>query len=97
MYFVVEHIDQLCNMSPSDSCFIQVISGNDKCHPKLTQPSLIYYNDFNKGYIFVVDHSEGFHLEIKQIEAFINKHKKVYVLDKKFHSYFLEITNCIDL
>ena len=97
MYFVVEHIDQLCNMSPSDSCFIQVIAGNDKCHPKLTQPSLIYYNDFNKGYIFVVDHSEGFHLDIKQIEAFINKHKKVYVLDKKFHSYFLDIANCVDL
>lgn len=97
MYFVVEHIDQLSQMSPSDSCFIQAISCNDNCHPKLSSLSLIYYNDFKKGYIFVVNHSEGFHLELDLIQQFINKHKKVYVLDKKFHSYFLSLDNCIDL
>jgi len=97
MYFVVEHIDQLSQMSPSDSCFIQAISGNDNCHPTLSSLSLIYYNDFKKGYIFVVNHSEGFHLELNPIQTFINSHKKVYVLDKKFHSYFLNLDNCIDL
>lgn len=97
MYFVIESIDQLANMSPSDSCFIQVVSGNDKCHPKLSNTSLIYYNDFNKGYIFVIDHCEGFSLEIKQVEQFINSHKKVYLLDKKYHSYFLDLQNCVDV
>jgi hypothetical protein len=84
-------------MSPSDSCFIQVVSGNDKCHPKLSNVSLIYYNDFSKGYIFVVDHCEGFSLEIKQVQQFINCHKKVYLLDKKYHSYFLDLQNCVDV
>jgi len=97
MYFVIESIDQLANMSPSDSCFIQVVSGNDKCHPKLSNVSLIYYNDFSKGYIFVVDHCEGFSLEIKQVQQFINCHKKVYLLDKKYHSYFLDLQNCVDV
>jgi len=97
MYFVVEHIDQLSQMLPSDSCFIQAVSGNDNCHPKLSNLSLIYYNDFKKGYIFVIDHSEGFSLKKNQVESFINSHKKVYVLDKKFHSYFLDLSNCIDL
>jgi len=97
MYFVVEHIDQLSQMSPSDSCFIQAICLNDSYHPKLTSLSLIYYNDFKKGYIFVVNHSEGFHLELDKIETFISQHSKVYVLDKKYHSYFLNTKNYIDL
>jgi len=97
MYFVVEHIDQLSQMTPSDSCFIQAIPLNDNYHPKLSSLSLIYYNDFKKGYIFVVNHSEGFHLELDRIETFISQHKKVYVLDKKFHSYFLNTENYIDL
>ena len=97
MYFVVEHIDQLDQMSPSDSCFIQVISHNDLYHPKLTNLSLIYYNDFDKGYIFVINHCEGLSLETKSINKFISNHKKVYLLDKKYHSYFIDVENCIDL
>jgi hypothetical protein len=97
MYFIIEDIDQLSKMRPERACFIQVVSGNDRYHPILTNTSLIYYNNFSKGYIFVVDHSEGFHLEIKQIEDFINQHEKVYLLDKKYHSYFLDTSNCIDI
>jgi len=97
MYFVIEDIDQLSQMLPERACFIQVVSGNDRYHPNLTNLSLIYYNNFSKGYIFVVDHSEGLHLGIKEIEDFINLHEKVYLLDKKYHSYFFNINNCIDV
>lgn len=97
MYFIIESIDQLSQMSPSDSGYVQVISGNDNCHPKLTNVSLIYYNNFCKGYIFVIDHTEGFSLPKDIVESFINSHKKIYVLDSKFHKYFLNCNNLIDL
>ena len=97
MYFVIEDVNQLAQLQPEQSCFIQVISGNDKFHPKLSTTSLIYYNNFSKGYIFVVDHCEGFNLDLSKIQDFINSHQKVYLLDKKYHSYFLDIKNCIDV
>jgi len=97
MYFVIEHIDQLSQMHSNDACFIQAIPLNDEYHPKLTDLSLIYYNDFKKGYIFVINHSEGFSLDKSLVEQYINAHKKVYVLDKKFHSYFLDSYQYIDL
>ena len=97
MYFIVETQDQLCQLSPKDNCFIQVIPSSDRYHPRLSRCSLVYYNNGAKGFIFPVNHSEGFSLEIAQIESFINAHKKVYLLDRKFHSYFLNIANSVDL
>jgi hypothetical protein len=97
MYFIIETSDQLSRLSPSDSCFIQVISSSDRYHPVLSRCSLVYYNDGAKGYIFPVNHSEGFSLEVAQIQSFINSHQKVYLLDKKFHSYFLDLQNVVDL
>ena len=97
MYFIIETSQQLSKLSPSDSCFIQVVSSSDRYHPRLSRCSLVYYNDGAKGYIFPVNHSEGFSLEIAQIQCFINSHKKVYLLDRKYHSYFLQIDNAIDL
>ena len=97
MYFIVEQIDQLEKMHVQKSCFIQVISANDNYHPQLSSVSLIYYNDFKKGYVFVIDHTEGFSLDKNQVEKFINSHEKVYLLDSKYHSYFLELNNAIDL
>ena len=97
MYFIVENTEQLSEMSHCDSCFVQAVSSNDNYHPKLSSLSLIYYNDFKKGYVFVIDHSEGFSLQLQQVQNFLNLHKKVYVLDKKFHSYFLDTSKYIDL
>jgi len=97
MYFIIETSEQLSKLSPSESCFIQVVSSSDRYHPRLSRCSLVYYNDGAKGYIFPVNHSEGFSLEIAQIQSFINSHKKVYLLDRKFHSYFLQIDNAVDL
>jgi len=97
MYFVIEHIDQLRQMSPSDSCFIQVVTQNDNYHPKLTSSSIVYYNDFKKGYILVIEHSEGLSLQTSDINKFLDQHKTVYLLDEKYHSYFFDLNNAIDL
>jgi hypothetical protein len=97
MYFIIEDKEQLSKLEVSDQAFIQIITSNDYYHPKLTRPSLIYYNNSKKGYIFVLNHSEGFSLDIKLVELFLHKHNKIYLLDKKFHSYFLDLENLIDV
>ena len=97
MYFIVETTDQFSQMKPSEECFVQLIAGNDKYHPKLTYPSLLYYNDGKKGYVFPFKHSEAFSLDLKLVESFLSSHKTVYLIDKKYHSYFLELPNSIDI
>jgi hypothetical protein len=97
MYFIVENIDQFKKLSVKDECFVQLVTGNDRFHPKLTYASLLYYNDGEKGYIFPFKHSEAFSLDFETVHSFLKSHKKVYLLDKKFHSYFLDLPNAIDL
>jgi hypothetical protein len=97
MYFIVENLDQFKKLSVKDECFVQLVTGNDRIHPKLTYPSLLYYNDGEKGYIFPFKHSESFSLDFEEIHSFLKLHKKVYLLDKKFHSYFFDLPNAIDL
>ena len=97
MYFIVESLSQFGNLNIKDECFVQLIAGNDRVHPKLTYPSLLYYHNGEKGYIFPFKHSESFYLDFKMVQEFLKLHKKVYLLDKKFHSYFLDLPNAIDL
>ena len=97
MYFVIENKEQLSRLELSDEAFIQIVTSNDYYHPKLSRASLIYYNNGKKGYVFVINHSEGFSLDIKLVERFLQKHDKIYLLDKKFHSYFLDLPKSIDV
>ena len=97
MYFIVEVEEQLKCLPVEKDCFIQVIPGNDNMHPRLTNTSLIYYRSSEKGYIFPINHSEGFSLNLKNIIDFLSKHERVYVLDAKYHSYFLELKNYVDI
>ena len=97
MYFIIETAQQLSKLPLNDSCFIQVVPSSDRYHPALSRCSLVYYNAGDKGYILPVNHSEGFSLEVARIQSFINSHKKVYLLDKKFHSYYMDIDNAVDL
>jgi uncharacterized pyridoxamine 5'-phosphate oxidase family protein len=97
MYFIIEDKEQLQRLELSDEAFIQIVTSNDYYHPKLSRASLVYYNNGKKGYIFVINHSEGFSLELKLVEDFLKKHTKIYLLDKKFHSYFLDLPNSIDV
>lgn len=97
MYFIIEDKEQLECLEVSDSAFIQVVTSNDYYHPKLARVSLVYYHNSIKGYIFVVNHSEGFSLDLKLVESFLQKHSKIYLLDKKMHSYYLDLPNSIDV
>ena len=97
MYFIIEDKEQLDKLEMSDQAFIQVVTSNDYYHPKLTRVSLIYYNNSKKGYVFVINHEEGFSLDIKLVESFLQKHNKIYLLDSKLHSYFLDLPNSVDV
>lgn len=100
MYYIVETEEQLkylFNKSELNKCFVNIITTNDNCHPSLTRPCLVYYNDGEKGYILPIDHSEAFKLDWEIVRQFICGIEKVYVLDKKFHLYFLPGDNLVDL
>ena len=97
MFYIIETEDQLAKLEPSSNCFIDLVAKSDEIHPHLTSPSIIYYNNFEKGYAFVIDHSEGFSLKLDQVEAFLQKHKKVFLLNGKRHSYYLQLPNSIDV
>lgn len=100
MYYIVETEEQLkylFDKSESNKCFVNVITTNDNRHPSLTKPCLVYYNDGEKGYILPIDHSEAFKLDWEIVRQFIRGIEKVYVLDKKFHLYFLSGDNLIDI
>ena len=97
MYYIVEKSEQLSKLEPSESAFVQLILSNHTHHPKLSSPSLIYYNNGEKGYILAIEHSESFSLSIKQVNEFLKKHTKIYLIDAKYHSYHIDTSNVIDL
>lgn len=97
MYYIIETKDQLQQLPKVDKCFIDLVSLSEEAHPSLTSPCVIYYNDFNKGYIFPINHSEAFPLTIQDIEEFLIDVDKVYLLDYKWHSYFLTIPQAVDV
>ena len=99
MYYIVETKEQL-NYLQQDlpkKCFVNVISQNDNVHPALTKPCLVYYHNGEKGYILPINHNEAFKLEWNEVRTFIASHDNVYVLDKKYHMYFLDHNNLYDL
>jgi len=97
MYFIVETEEQLSQLPRPEKCFVELMALSEHTHPALTTPCVLYYNDFKKGYIIPINHSEAFSLSIDQIQTFLKGIPKIYLLDKKWHSYFLNLTNGIDL
>ena len=97
MYFIIETAEQLSLLPRPEKCFIELMSASEHTHPALTTPCVLYYNDFQKGYIIPINHSEAFSLTTAQIQDFLKEIPKVYLLDKKWHSYYLDLPNSIDL
>ena len=97
MFYIIETREQLEKLEAAPNCFIDLIATGEDIHPALTGTSVIYYNNFDKGFIITVKHSEGFELGKQDIENFLSKHDKVYLLDGKYHSYFLNLPNTVDL
>ena len=67
MHYIIETPEQLEFLkkhSCYDSCFVNIIPGNDLYHPKLIGVSCVYYRcSQTKGYILPVTHTESFNLE----------------------------------
>jgi hypothetical protein len=97
MYFIIETEEQLAQLTKPEKCFIELMSMSEHTHPALTTPCVLYYNDFDKGYIIPINHSEAFSLPVDQIQTFLQGIPKIYLLDKKWHSYYLDLPNSIDL
>lgn len=98
MYYIVETKEQLGQLEGGERCFIDIITLSEDAHPSLTTPSVIYYNNFKKGYILPINHSEGFSLSWEDVSAFIDSHSKIYCLDSKWHSYYVgKPNNLIDV
>lgn len=92
MHFIIELDSQLQQVPITERCFINLIPVNDNKHPILTTPSLLYLHPENtKGYIIVLDHSEGFSLDLKRVIEVLSKYKRIYCLDSKYHSYFIDL------
>lgn len=97
MFYIIETKEQLEQLPTVPNCFIDLIAKSENSHPTLTAPSVIYYNNLQKGFILVLDHSEGFSLSLADVQTFLQKHEKVYLVDAKYHSYFLDLPNHVDL
>jgi hypothetical protein len=97
MYFIIETEEQLSKLVLPEKCFIELVPLSEETHPSLTSPCALYYNDFEKGYIIPINHSETFSIAIEKVQEFLKDVPKVYLLDKKWHSYFLDLPNSIDL
>ena len=97
MHYIVETIDQLKKLPKTDRCYINLIPSSDETHSLLTTPCALYYNDFEKGYIFPINHSEGFSLSLEDIQVLLFDIGKIYLVDKKRHSYFLHLPQAVDL
>jgi hypothetical protein len=97
MYFVIETEEQLLQLPKPEKCFIELMSFSEPTHPHLTSPCVLYYNDFQKGYVITINHSEAFPIPLASIQAFLSTIPKVYLLDKKWHSYYLDLPQGIDL
>lgn len=96
MYFIVETEEQLSKLPKKPSCFVKLITNNDSYHPMVSRPCLVYYNDGDKGYVLCVKHSESFSIGFDKVKQFVESHETVYVLDKKFHSYFFDHSVLVD-
>jgi len=89
-FWIVETQDQLSQLQPQESCYINVIPLSSNYHPILTEVSLIYYKPkYGKGLIFTINHSEGFYLALDKVKEFILKHELIYVLDKKTTAHLI--------
>ena len=97
MYFILETEEQLSRLARAEKCFIDLVSLSEETHPALTSPCVLYYNDFEKGYIIPINHSEGFSVSIERVYEILKDVSKIYLLDKKWHSYFLDLPQAIDL
>lgn len=91
MFWIVENFKQLNKLSYNKSCYVNIIPLNHNYHPLLTSISLIYYRneEEDKGFVFPINHNDGFSIELDLIKEFLLKHQHIYCLKKKELLHFL--------
>lgn len=88
MFYLIESKEQLDKFSEYnlDRCFLEVIHFNPQCHHNLSPVSLVYLKPFRSraGFIFCIDHTEGFKLDIDDVWSLISKKtNQIFVNDGK--------------
>lgn len=88
MFYLIETKDQLDKFSEYnlDRCFLEVIHFNPQCHHLISPVSLVYLKPFRSraGFIFCIDHTEGFKLDIDDVWSLISKKtNQIFVNDGK--------------
>jgi hypothetical protein len=94
VHFIVESEEQLARLKQKTGrCFIHLIPGSDNYHPLLTSPSLLYIRPVSdqKGYIVVLDHSEGISVRNIDLNQLLCNFSEIYCLDGKTHAYFIDL------
>ena len=101
MFYIVEsdaQMNYLCALSRK-GCFVEVISGNDNYHPKLSSTVAVYIRplDHKEGYILPIEHTEGLNLSIDKVQSVLNCFDVKYVVNKKNYLYHFRGKGIIDL
>lgn len=93
MFYIVETREQLDKVIAygNTEVFLDVIPVDDRIHPALNKPSLIYFRPLSakRGFILVIDHMEGFSLSWEDVKCLlIDKIPLIYTIDKKDLLYY---------
>jgi len=104
MFYLIETLEQLKQFEQEehfDDCYIEFIQGNDKKHPALDKPILIYIFSYllDKGFMISLNHPECINdtshvLWETEVYKLIEKYNKLWVLDKK-KSLHLYSSHCM--
>ena len=100
MYYIVETEQQLKRLyCGGKECYLNIIPLHDHYHYSLNSPSLIYFRTLEcKGYIFPVNHSEGYFLDFNKVIEWIDgKYDVIYTINKKECLYFLDNKKLVDI
>ena len=101
MFYIVEsesQLDYICALG-RNGCYVEVISGNDNFHPKLTFTVAVYIRPLQhkEGYIIPIKHTEGLNVGIERVESILNCYDNKYVVNKKEFLYHFKTKGLIDL
>lgn len=101
MFYIVESEEQLHTLESfkDEKSYIEVISSNDKYHPKLSHTVAVYLRpvSHHKGYIIPITHSEGLNIGKDRVSTILSTFESLYTLDKKNLLYHFKLPEAIDI
>ncbi len=101
MFYIIEEESKLERLSKmlTQPCYLEVITSNDKFHPKLTSTCAVYIREIesDSGYIIPINHSEGLNVEKERVYELLLSAKTLYTLNKKNLLYYFNLQEVMDL